>query len=1122
MTGEPPFAQLQDEILDDPRFPEPVAILRVERLGSKLFKLTGLGRESDKVYRRVFRGDEIQSLRRWQPAERALAGDADLFRLAAEGSRIQLAHLHDPLFAVSLSRIDPLPHQLEAVYGRMLGLPSLRFMLADDPGAGKTIMGGLLHKELKLRGAVARTLIVAPSPLLTQWQREMREKFLERFTVIDRGLLDSQGTRRAWNTARQAIASMDFVKQPDILDSIANADKWDLVIVDEAHKMAAYRRGQDKIARSQRHRLGQVLAERAVRFLLMTATPHKGDTENFRLLLSLVDPDLFANQQILQEAGARQENPIFLRRLKEDMRQFDGQPLFPPRQAITVPYRLEGAELELYQRVTEYARHTFNRALAEENRHVSFALIVLQRRLASSLRAVGRSLRNRRERLLDLRDEVVNDPAALQKRPQDKLDFAADEDLTEAERWRLEREALRYTVARNLDELDAEIDQLADLRALAEATERSGPERKLAELRGLLHKLEREQPGEKLLIFTEARDTLDYLLEKLREQGIPAAWIHGGMKPAERVAAEAIFRSDRARVMVATEAAGEGINLQFCHLMINYDIPWNPTRLEQRLGRIHRYGQDRETYMYNLVASNTREGEVLEAVFHKLERMRQEMGGDRVYDVIGERLAEARLQDMIQDHLRGRRMFSDILASLERAMPAQSRRALEAASLSSLATRHINIPAMTSLRQKAKENRLSPAYIRGFFMDALETLYPGRVERRADGNWRIKYVPAPLRNPPPGIARRQDKPESSYRAFSFDLRQARQSGVDAMIPGHPLFDALLRDALLRCRGHLESGAIFHDPEGRRDGLIWLVEGTVNDGLDNIAGQQLFALYQPADGGEREAMPASVFLDLVAPKQAPRPPQRLLDMLATRHQALEWSVERQIEPYLSSLEKSRARETGISHHYLRRSFTAQIAESDARLMEYDERQARGQDMRIALEDETRRNDELRERRDERLARVLQQGRLSLGAPRMLGVAGVLPLPDAESTAMRRDDQVERAAVDFVMQHERAHGRQPRDRSAEKLPFDITSVAADGTSRAIEVKGRAGVGSVQLTENEWRTAENMGAEYWLYIVSQATTAPSLKIIRDPARALEGVVKRTRYQIPASAWQAAEDGR
>ncbi len=1118
------FDYLQDAVFYSSRFPETVKVLRVDSVDGTFYTLHVVGTETGKHYSPILTQDELEEVSRDTRGRTSLDGNGANFRLATEALRIRLAHLYDPLFAVSVSKIDPLPHQLEAVYEFMLSQPALRFMLADDPGAGKTIMAGLLLKELKLRGAVTKTLIVVPSPLRSQWQREMREKFNEHFDVVERATLNTLGAARAWGLTHQAIVSIDFVKQPDVLDSLAIAETWDLVIVDEAHKMAAYRRSATKVERSQRYRLGEILSERAERLLLMTATPHKGDPENFRFLLSLVDADLFADQQILQRAIERRENPVFLRRLKEDMRRFDGRPLFPPRHAKTISYELDGAEWDLYRRVTHYVESNFNRALSDDNRNVTFALIVLQRRLASSVRAIRRSLENRRDRLVELRDDILRDPNFLEVARRERIDIPeSDEDLSEDERWQLEQSALRFTVARNMDELNHEIEQLNELINLAKRAEEEQPERKLRELQDVIHELDIQHSGEKLLIFTEAKDTLDYLVENLQRWNFTFTTIHGEMKPSEREAAEAIFKSENAQVMIATEAAGEGINLQFCHLMVNYDVPWNPTRLEQRLGRIHRYGQDREVFMVNLVANNTREGRVLETVLLKLERMRLEMGTDRVYDVIGERFVNAHLETMIRDAVTNRRMFDDILASIDAALPEDTADVINRATLKALATQYVNVAAMMNLRQRANENRLAPAFIRAFFLNAFEALFPGRVEQRADGYWRVRHVPAELRNVPPDLAARYGQPAEQYRLLTFDIDDAKKSGIEFVGPGHALFEALSHLTLARFRDDLEQGVVFLDPDNQRTGVIWLIEGTVNDGLGMVVGQQLFAVYQSVDGVTFESLQPSVFLDFAVPDTPVPVPDVITAMVQARGKVLGWSIQHQLSAYRQQVAERRMSEIEIVRRYLRESFDVLIARSDGLLMDYEHKQSIGKDMRMKIVEEERRNADLRQRKDDRLKRAEREAMISLSEPRIVGMAAILPVQPqalADGTDMRRDDEVERAAIAYVLNYERQHGRQPVDLSPLKLPYDVRSVDADGKIRYIEVKGRAGIGGVELSEREWLTAENLGDDYWLYIVTSAKANPSLRIIRNPVHNLpdSGIIKRTRYHIPPEIWQDA----
>jgi superfamily II DNA or RNA helicase len=1123
----PSFDHLHDAVLQSSRFPEPVKVIRIDAVDGIYFILHAVGTTTGTYYKPTLTQEDLDGLGRATNNPSNLNGNAANFRLATEAYSIRLAYLFDPLFAVSVSKIDPLPHQLEAVYEYMLPQPALRFMLADDPGAGKTVMGGLLFKELKLRGVLTRTLIVVPSPLRTQWQREMREKFDEHFDIVERPTLNTLGPARTWGLTNQAIVSIDFVKQPDVLESLAVSDMWDLVIVDEAHKMAAYRRSPTKIERSQRYRLGEVLSERAERLLLMTATPHKGDPENFRFLLGLVDPDLFADQQILQRAVERQENPIFLRRLKEDMLRFDGRPLFPPRHARTVPYELEGAEWNLYHRVTHYVETNFNRALSDDNRNVTFALIVLQRRLASSVRAIRRSLENRHARLTKLRDDVMRDPKLLEAARRDRLEMPeSDEDLTEDERWKLEQNALRFTVARNIEELNNEIKQLEELIVLAIEAENNQPERKLRELQGVIHELGVQNNGEKLLIFTESKDTLDYLVENITAWGLTVITIHGEMPQPEREAAEATFKSEKAQIMVATEAAGEGINLQFCHLMVNYDVPWNPTRLEQRLGRIHRYGQDREVFMFNLVANNTREGRVLEAVLQKLERMRVEMGTDRVYDVIGERFVNAELETLIRDAVTNRRMFDDIIASLNEAIPEDAVETINNAALRTLATKYVNVAAMLNRRQQAKENRLTPAFIRVFFLGAFESLFPGRVEQRADDYWRIRHVHADLRNVPPELALKYGKPAEQYLQFTFDIEESKRSGVEFVGPGHALFEALSHLVLKRFSEDLDQGAIFIDPDNRREGLVWLVEAKVNDGLSADVGRQLFAVYQAADGVTFESLQPSIFLDFGIPEQAIQVPETIRALVKNQGPMLGWSIRELFAPYSQQIAARRATEIEIVRRYLRESFDVLIARSDGMLMDYEHKQSTGKDMRIKIIEEDRRNEDLRQRKSARLARADRESIISLSDTRVVGIAAILSTQPniGGGTDMHRDDEVERAAIAHVLTYEAAHGRIAEDLSPQKLPYDIRSTSADGlgNTRYIEVKGRAGMGGVEISEREWLTAENMADDYWLYIVTDAKTRPSLKIIRNPVQNLppKGVIRKTRYHIPSDVWQDAID--
>jgi superfamily II DNA or RNA helicase len=1114
-------------ILSGPHWPDRVRVVRVEPRGTNRVLIEAVTLDGqDRLISRLLRREELDGLQVEVESDRpTLDGDPAGFRLAAEATRIHLAYTFDPQLAVSVARIDPLPHQLEAVYHYMLRQPRLRFLLADDPGAGKTIMAGLLLKELKLRGAITRTLIVAPANLAPQWQREMAEKFDEPFDLVDRAALAARGSR-AWELSDQCVVSLDFAWRSDVLESLARARRWDLICVDEAHKMAAYQRGA-KLERTRRYRLGEFLTEYTEHLLMLTATPHKGDPENFRLLLGLLDPDLFADTQILARAVQRGENPIFLRRLKEDMQDFDGRPLFPPRHVKTLGVELTEPEQRLYEDVTRYVADNFNRALAEDNRNVTFALIILQRRLASSIRAIRRSLENRRDRLAALRDLVRADSSLLEeaRRADGPLDQVSD-DAPELERWEAEERALRLTVASNLEELEAEITILSGLATQALAVEEAGPERKLDELRRVIEEIDLLRTGEKLLIFTEAKDTLDYLADNLTEWGLPVTTIDGTMAPPERYRAEGEFRDpEGAQVMVATEAAGEGINLQFCHLMINYDLPWNPTRLEQRMGRIHRYGQRYEAYIYNLVATSTREGMVLHALLNKLERMREGLGGDRVFDVVDQLLEGASLEQLIRDALANRLTFEEVRDQVLARLDVDQDRRLKDATLAGLATRYVDLTQLRADRQRAAEARLVPAYIRAFFSRAMHALAPGRLERRDDGFWRVSYVPAALRDVPEDLRRRHGQPTESYAAITFDNDDlATHPHLTFVGPGHPLFEAVVHHVLARFSPDLARGAILHDPAGKVEGVLWLLVGGVEDGLGRITGRRLFALSDSLDTGELRQVSPAWLLDFDPPGDSLTLPGTYRERLAEAERVVDWSLDRVLDPYLAELQDRRTEETEIIRDYLRRSFDVLIARSQGKLMEYEHKASQGVDMGLRIQEERRHLDDLRRRQATRLAETERAAVLSLRAPEILGVAAVVPgeVPSpaaggAPQAGMRRSDAVEAAAMAHAIDYEQARGWEVEDVSAEARGYDLLSRGPDEGIRYIEVKGRAGVGAVELSANEWLKAEQLGEDYWLYIVTDALRSPTLHLVQDPAHRLgrEEVVPQVRYRVAHEGW-------
>ena len=664
--------------------------------------------------------------------------------LALEAMRYKFASLYDPLLAMNTSKIDPLPHQIEAVYGVVLKFPRIRYLLAHDPGAGKTIMAGLIIKELKLRNLANRFLIVAPGHLKFQWQRELKEKFEENFSLVSREVLDANYADNVWQKEKQLITSMDFAKQDDVLPTLASAD-FDMIIVDEAHKMAAYRYNE-KISKTGRYKLGEILSKSSEHLLFLTATPHKGDTANFRLLLDLLEPGFFATNEMLEESVRKDENTLFLRKMKEDMKDFEGKPLFLPRHVTTPGYRLSDPEKELYNDVTTYVKEEFNKALtSDKQRYIGFALTVMQRRLASSSYALWKSLQRRKDKLKDILENF--EERKKKRSPSFVFDFDAYGDMEDKERENQERIWETLSFAENREELEREIQTLAILENQAKDVIESEVEVKLIKLKETMIELQKkgvDDESKKILIFTESRDTLEYLEKRLRSWEYKVNTIHGGMRPDERVAAEGVFKQET-QVLVATEAAGEGINLQFCHLMINYDIPWNPNRLEQRMGRIHRYGQKYEVFVYNLVAADTVEGKIFNRLFEKLKEIRRVMKSDKVYDVIGELEFSKDLPQLLAEAAVRARTEDEILAKLDIIVDEKYVSKIRADLADNLATRTIDMTQLKDLRQQARENRLIPEYTAALFTKAFEKA-EGKIRKRADGLIAVDSIPFEIKS----------------------------------------------------------------------------------------------------------------------------------------------------------------------------------------------------------------------------------------------------------------------------------------------------------------------------------------------------------------------------------------
>ncbi|MBI3108630.1 MAG: DEAD/DEAH box helicase, partial [Candidatus Rokubacteria bacterium] len=863
-----------------------VTVVTVQWFGSEALELTykdPAGRPANTL---LYRHDEprlevVEQGRPW-----SFDGDGALFRLVSEAHRIRLAHLFDPVLAVHTSLVDPLPHQITGVYDAMLPRQPLRFLLADDPGAGKTIMAGLLMKELIARGDLQRCLVVCPGSLAEQWQDELHGRFHLPFEILTNEKLEAARTGNWFLETNLVIARLDKLsRSEDVQDKLRAPDcRWDLVVCDEAHKMSATFFGGD-IKYTKRYRLGQLLSTLTRHFLLMTATPHNGKEEDFQLFMALLDGDRFEGR-FRDGVHTADVSDLMRRMVKEGLLKFDGTPLFPERIAYTVPYKLSDAEAQLYRAVTDYVRDEFNRADALQNDKragtVGFALTILQRRLASSPEAIYQSLRRRRERLesrlrelelLQRGGEVA--PAVAPAVP--TLDAEDVEDLEEApdnEVQAAEEEILdQATAARTSAELKAEIGTLGRLESLALSVRRSGEDRKWRELSSVLGTIFTEtalagrvsepepaprgagaipkpepSPRQKLVLFTEHRDTLTYLEQRVttllgRKEAVVI--IHGGMGREERMKAQESFRHDpEVQVLLATDAAGEGINLQRAHLMVNYDLPWNPNRIEQRFGRIHRIGQTEVCHLWNLVAEETREGDVYRTLLEKIEQARQALGG-QVFNVLGKLQFEGRpLRELLIEAIRygeqpevRARLTQVVANAFDR---SQLQDLLEERALAHDAMDASRVYRIREEMERAEARRLQPHYIESFFLEAFQRL-GGTVKQREPRRYEVTHVPAPVRNRDRLIGVGQPVLHRYERiAFEKALLGPQGQPLAAFVcPGHPLLDAAIDLTLERHRDLLRRGTVLVDERdpGMEPRVLFYLEHAIQDASLTRSGER---------------------------------------------------------------------------------------------------------------------------------------------------------------------------------------------------------------------------------------------------------------------------------------------
>ena len=1086
------------------------------------------------------------------------AADPNAVAAVAEAHRLAYGHLFNPAFATETSLIDPLPHQRIAVYERMLEQTPLRFLLADDAGAGKTIMTGLYVREMLSRRLIRRILIVPPAGLVGNWEQEMRKLFRLSFHII-RGEDARTGNPFSGPEGDRVIVSVDTLVTDRVFNLLKapQTEPYDLVVFDEAHKLSAARQPDYRVRKTNRYRLAEAIAGAEVdgehwelpwsarHLLLLTATPHMGKDSPYYFLWRLLLPETLPTHDAFDRFPRESRERHFIRRTKEEMLHFNGKPLYPQRNCDTLSYNLSdgaGGEQELYDETTEYIRDYYNRAGVLNRSAARLAMSVFQRRLASSTYALVRSFERRIEKLEGLIEnlrngELTEAQLANQQQKLDDLDdlfsTATADEKTEDEHENYENKALGGTVAVDLAELIVEKDKVEELLKKAQALFGAGEESKFEKLREVLR--DSNYSDEKFIIFTEYRDTAEFLVRRLEGLGFTdqVALIHGGLDYQERERQVEFFRQSAAEsganYLVATDAAGEGINLQFCWLMVNYDIPWNPARLEQRMGRIHRYGQTHDpVVILNLVAGGTREGRVLRTLLEKLEVIREQLQSDKVFDVVGRLFEGVSMTDYLRQALT--EDAETVVRQLEGELTQNQVLALEHKErilYGDGGDVRQRLPQLNDETNQEIYRHLLPGYVRRFVERAAPLL---KLRIEGDPETAFSLIPDRPGATDPLLASLERYSEGARELLTVNKPASREDAV-WMHPGEPVFDCL-SDAILERFGRAgRQGAVFTDPYATEAYLFHIARvsvdqrgkgGTETANLFDEPGQgenapkplesRLVGLRQSSDGGVTE-LPVEHLLLLrgaegFAPSRVP---------LATLARGMVADVvafaREEIGGRMTQLHRGeRLDNLPARVESVNRGFDFQAAELAAARSRLSQLARDGnRDAAAELAAVKGRQRRLTASRDRCLAELRAEPELiQVGEVEMLVHALVVPVQEAEELE-RYDADVEAIAVEVATAHEEALGAEVTDVSKPELArragltdwpgFDLRSrhpASADGPveERAIEVKGRAGSGDVHISENEWARACNLRDDYWLYTVFDcATPRPRLVRVQDP---------------------------
>lgn len=1059
----------------------------------------------------------------------SFTADADKMKLLTESLRIKYAYYFDPYLSIYTSSIDPLPHQITAVYEEMLKRHPLKFLLADDPGAGKTIMAGLFIKELIIRGSLKRCLVVVPGNLTEQWQDELNEKFNLKFNIFNTSLLDSFDN--FFNDSPMILARMDaLARNEDSLNLLKSADDFDLVIVDEAHRMSATYFGQD-VNYTRRYRLGQSLSNLAKNFLLMSATPHNGKEEDFQLFMSLLDGDRFEGKY--REGGHITDSKDMMRRLtKEELLKFDGTPLFPDRKAYTIKYNLSPMEASLYEAVTDYVKNEWDKVKQKEDgkkkNNIGFALQILQRRLASSPRAIYTSLKRRYERLNDQlkiarlsgqfkQDETKDFSDDLEDLPQDEIDDI-EEDISSG-----------LSNAATIEELEAEVAILKSLADEALRLVNSETDTKWVELSKILDDdLMTDENGlrRKLIIFSEAKDTLFYLQEKITARlGNPnmIALIHGGILREERKKIVKKFMQDKElTVIIANDAAGEGVNLQRGNLMVNYDLPWNPNKIEQRFGRIHRIGQTEVCHLWNLVADGTREGDVYSRLLEKLENARVALHG-KVYDVLGQLFNQVSLRQLLWEAIEynsreevKKKLFTKIDGAIDH---KRIKEIIDNNKLTDDVLNELNIQKVKKDMEKAEANRLQPFHVQGFFIEAFKFL-GGKIREADNGRFEITHVPSSIIEQS-RIIGAKELIQKKYQRICFDKNLKNiQPVAEFIYPGSSLMESIISIFMHKYSYMLKEGSVMIDENDLSNNLrvLFLLEHHIQDGRKHRNGNNFIISHKIqfiSFDEDKRILSSGIAPHLDLRKASDIETEFIKKKLPDEtwlsseieNEIKKFAIKEIIPEHLKEIKERRSKDISKIEHEIKTRLQSEMNFWWNRANEIKDSERQGKTGKISSEKAKKRADEIANRLKKRLSEIEKEKKITSSSPNIL--SGILVIPkgmliennigeaDSYTVSIEQKKITEKIAMESIIDVEKKLGNHPEDVSNQNLGYDILSYSEkDDAYRFIEVKGRTiEADTITVTRNEIITALNKREKYFLAIVQIGGEKKITNYICDP---------------------------